>query len=157
MGLSEGLSDDLTNSERALSTLSMHSVEEPFAGLDPEGRKEVGKVLGDLTRGVDGLDATRVVLILRAGEDLPSWVTDVVEVQPPRSTDLAGPGLRFGKNGDEKGWWAERLRKAEEDASKHEVSRLASAEGEVEQGGKEVVKMEDVNVSYGDKQVSGLE
>jgi energy-coupling factor transporter ATP-binding protein EcfA2 len=144
----------------ARDLLAFISVEEPFAGLDPAGREEVGSVLGDLTNGVEGADAMRVVLILRGGEDLPSWVTDVVEVQAPtpvsnKSTDAIGPGLRFGKNGDEKGWWADKIRKAEQDASEASTStRPGAATADLVDGaGKEVVRMEDVNVSYGDKQV----
>lgn len=144
-----------------ISLVRLTSVEEPFAGLDPEGRKEVAKVLGDLTHGLTGIDATRVVLILRGGEDLPGWITDVVEVQPAGSVGdtqaLTGPGLRFGKNGDEKRWWAEKLEQAEEDAtlSSGDGNGAGEADGHLN-GGKEVVRMEDVNVSYGDKQVSVL-
>lgn len=148
---------ELTPLPHSLSRLiRIISVEEPFAGLDPQGRKEVAHVLGELSNG----GSTRVVLVLRGGEDLPTWITDVVEVREPASAKLtSGPGLRFGKNGDEKGWWAEKLRKAEEEATRFEAARVGSSsrteeERKHEGSGKELVRMEGVDVSYGEKQVS---
>lgn len=124
--------------------------------MDPQGRKEVAHVLGELSDG----GSTRVVLVLRGGEDLPDWITDVVEVREPllSADSTSGPGLRFGRNGDEKGWWAEKLKIAEEEASRHESARVGSSSSAslktVEGGGKELVRMEGVDVSYGEKQVS---
>ncbi|KAL7417472.1 P-loop containing nucleoside triphosphate hydrolase protein [Mrakia frigida] len=132
-----GLSNGQTRRARlALALLKKPQllvVEEPFAGLDPQGRKEVAHVLGELSNG----GSTRVVLVLRGGEDLPTWITDVVEVREPASAKLT---------------------KAEEEATRFEAARVGSSsrteeERKHEGSGKELVRMEGVDVSYGEKQV----
>lgn len=136
------------------SNLYCLSVEEPFAGLDPEGRTEVSQVLHELNDG--GL--TRVVLVLRSGEELPAWVTNVVEVQPALTATSdetpGGPVLRFGSNGDEKRWWADKLRA--DTAGDVDASSSAAPESTTEGAGKEVVRMEGVDVVYGEKKVRSL-
>jgi hypothetical protein len=109
-------------------------VEEPFAGLDPEGRAEMAAILGNLND-----EGVRVLLVLRGGEDVPAWVTHVAEA-------TEGGGLRVGKRGAEKGWWRERRGAVAAD----EATATSLNDGAA---GKEVVRMHEVDVSYGPKKV----
>lgn len=133
-----GLSNGQTRRARMAMAL-LHSpklliVEEPFAGLDPEGRTEMAAMLGGLQA-----EGVRVLLVLRGGEDVPAWVTHVAEA--------TGDGkLRIGERGAEKAWWQERRSAA---SANEETAKISSSD----QAGNEVVRMHEVDVSYGTKKV----
>lgn len=133
-----GLSNGQTRRARMAMAL-LHSpklliVEEPFAGLDPEGRAEMSAILGGLQD-----EGVRVLLVLRGGEDVPTWVTHVAEA-------TEGGGLRVGKRGAEKTWWDSRRTTAA-------VDEGMGTNPNDDRAGKEVVRMQQVDVSYGSKKV----
>lgn len=59
-----------------LSQPELLILDEPFLGLDIEGRHEVAQILADLIR-----HGTRLLLITRA-DAIPDWVTHVLELEP---------------------------------------------------------------------------
>jgi ABC-type uncharacterized transport system ATPase subunit len=124
--------------------------EEPFSGLDPKAREDVGKVVEGLRKGMG------VVLALREGETVPEWVTDVVDVGEEVGPEGGRGVVRFGKRGEEREWAREAM-----EARRKLVQGVGNVgsdgkkvKGERGEGGKELVKMVDVDVSYGDKKVS---
>lgn len=136
VGLSNGQTRRARMAMALLRSPALLIVEEPFAGLDPEGREEVAAILGGLQD-----EGVRVVLVLRGGEDVPAWVTHVAEA-------TEADGLRVGERGAERAWWEERKAVADGQA-------LPAADGAASDAasGKEIVRLQSVDVSYGPKKV----
>lgn len=139
VGLSNGQTRRARMAVALIRSPRLLIVEEPFAGLDPEGRKEIAGILGGLRD-----EGVRVVLVLRGGEDVPEWITHVAEA-------TEDSGLRTGVRGDEKAWWEERKGSAWRD----DPAKWTTIGADVG-AGKQVVKLQSVDVSYGPKKVRPL-
>ncbi|WVW86198.1 hypothetical protein I302_108240 [Kwoniella bestiolae CBS 10118] len=112
-------------------------LEDPMAGLDIPSRKEVSRILGDLNDRGD----IRIVLVLRGKglEDVPGWVTDVVEVREGN--------IWIGKKGEyEDSLNKRREEEGETTASIQEVDQNQKDGKERE----ELVRLDGVSVSYGE-------
>jgi len=121
-------------------------LEDPFAGLDVGSRRDIGELLGE----VNG-STMRTVLVLRGtGEvGMPRWIDKVANVTPDNEV---WTGTR-----------EEYLERMERDgqgkvfASAEVPRRKDESRGATETNPKTepIIYMEDVNVAYGDKKVSG--
>jgi molybdate transport system ATP-binding protein len=119
------LSNGQTRRARIARALLAHPemlvLDEPFVGLDADGRREVNLLLRSLAA-----DGTRLVLITPA-EAVPDWVTHVIQLVDRRVT-FAGP---------RKDYESPRSKKAEP------AAEATTARGEP------VVELTNVNVVYG--------
>lgn len=106
-------------------------LDEPLAGLDASSRKAMSEALQQLHHD----RSPRIILGLRKGEDIPSWITHVLEINGraamPRSVTQAA-GLTF---------------KSLREEPRKDIERKV---------GKLLVDMQDVNVTYGDRKVIPL-
>ncbi|CED84344.1 Predicted transporter (ABC superfamily) [Phaffia rhodozyma] len=148
VGLSNGQTRRARMALGLLSDPKFLVVEEPFAGLDPAGRKDISDVLYKLQETI------RIILVVRGGESLPSWVTNVIE-------SPSDGQVRFGVRGDEKEWWAERMSRIKSEiglidgkAGPDEQERREQSSMETPSAqGKTVVELKDVDIHYGPKRV----
>ena len=145
-----GLSSGQTRRSRIAASLltgaRMLLLEDPFAGLDVGSRRDIGELLGE----VNG-STMRTVLVLRGtGEvGMPRWIDKVANVTPDNEV---WTGTR-----------EEYLERMERDgqgkvfASAEVPRRKDESRGATETNPKTepIIYMEDVNVAYGDKKVSG--
>ncbi|KAJ3156778.1 hypothetical protein HDU86_003544 [Geranomyces michiganensis] len=82
-----------------LSEPSFLLVDEPFMGLDVQSRREVAELLGRLAESkpstpggiVSEYRATRVIVTLRPQDEVPDWVTHVLELDRGRKVVFDGP------------------------------------------------------------------
>ncbi|KAK6909386.1 hypothetical protein I203_103403 [Kwoniella mangroviensis CBS 8507] len=111
-------------------------LEDPMAGLDIPSRKEVSHTLGELNDSGD----IRIVLVFRGKgtEDVPDWITNVVEVKDGN--------VWIG----DKAQYEESLRtraKIQADHEKASIQELVDVRADDK---KDLVKLDKVSVSYGE-------
>jgi molybdate transport system ATP-binding protein len=124
------LSNGQTRRARIARALLVHPevlvLDEPFVGLDADGRHEVRELLRALPAG-----GTRLVLIT-SPETVPDWVTDLLELTDRRVT-LNGPRAEYRPR------------------TGHEAAPVAAAA--TRPAGEAVVELTDVNVTHGGKPI----
>ena len=106
-------------------------LEDPMAGLDVGSRAEVAGTLGELNASGD----IRIALILRGkgSADVPDWITDICDVQ--------GGNVWIGPKSE----WSPQI-----DATSQAIMDEHEKELEVSNGGKPVVALDNVSVTYGE-------
>ena len=144
IGLSSGQTRRSRIAAGLLSRAKMLLLEDPFAGLDPASRSDIATLLGGVNEST-----MRTILILRGRGlvGMPEWITDVVKVTN---------GSVWTGSKDE---YLDRTRAEEEKLHvKPSLSSRAddAAEEAIRKAKKPLVFMENMNVSYGSKQVKPI-
>lgn len=114
---------------------------EPYSGLDPPSRSRLTTVLGDLHRS-----GTRVFVLLRRQDEMPTIITDVIDV------DSHGQ-LWIGSN---QAW--EQRKASVEGSHARQSTGLAAIEENNSNGkgtgaGESLVELRNVSIQYGEKTV----
>ncbi|KAJ3300767.1 hypothetical protein HK104_003737 [Borealophlyctis nickersoniae] len=113
-------------------------LDEPFMGLDVENRSEVADILGS----VASQGSTRIILLLRPQDEIPKWITHILELEK---------GMSVRWQGARNEWMGAETHRLEGVNKIEELKKgrrdSGSSETEV------VVELRNVNVAFEDKPI----
>jgi molybdate transport system ATP-binding protein len=140
------LSNGQTRRARIARALLEHPevliLDEPFVGLDADGRLEVREQLRKLAA-----ERTRLILIT-SPETIPDWVTHVLELNE-RKVTFDGPHAEYRAPS-----WAIAVHSPADAGGSRQVWRAPCVSGGVDTGPPEpVIELNDVNVTHGGKPI----
>ncbi|PSK59463.1 elongation factor 3 [Elsinoe australis] len=122
----------------------------PFMGLDPPSVRLLSGLLEGLAREC----RPQVVLSLRAGDEVPKWVTHLVAVEGVEGVRAMGRREEVVGVLEREGWGDGERRVEEEGQESVSVDGLPERFGERTLG-EMVVEMKEVRISYGERSVLG--
>ncbi|KAH9813276.1 P-loop containing nucleoside triphosphate hydrolase protein [Melampsora americana] len=117
-------------------------LEEPYTGLDENSRKEINTLL----EGLHKVKSPRIILFLRPQDPIPNYVTHLLALSNQSSSSSSHRIIAQGKLAD----LAKSLPKIIPDSTK---PKLTVKKNSPIVFGKELVRMKDVNVQYGNRSV----